>query len=127
MTGPRQRLQISLPARAGVGVQADGVQRRQPPRRFRAARGQRLARGSNQRDGNLVQRALRLWVEGADGLDLVAEELDARGPLHRWGEDINDATAMRDVARLLDLGLEVVAQRHQPLQYATRIAAVAGA
>ena len=44
----------------------------------------------------LVERALAalgLGVELADGLDLVAEEVDAHGPVHLRGVDVDDAAA----------------------------------
>ena len=43
------------------------------------------------------------------------------------GEDIHDAAAMADLADLLDLGLRLVAERHQPLQQHARLESLAGA
>ncbi len=121
-----QRLQIVLPAVAGGGIEAHRVERGEARGSLLPARGQRLARGGQQRLGHGVERALCLWVEGADALDLVAEELDANRALHRGGEDIDDAATMRALAHLLGLGLEVVAEHHQALQQQARIEALAG-
>ena len=43
-------------------------------------------------------RALRLRIELADGLDLVAEELDAHGPVGLGRIDIENAAAPRELA-----------------------------
>ena len=43
-------------------------------------------------------RALRLWVKLADGLDLVAKELDAHRPVRFRRVDIEDAAATREMA-----------------------------
>ena len=53
----------------------------------------------------LVERgggALGVWVEAADGFDLVAEEVDADGAVHLRGVDVEDAAAEGDLAGHLD-------------------------
>src|SRR5580700_11599202 len=47
---------------------------------------------------NRCRRALRLWIESADGLNLVAEEVDAHRPLHLRSVDVEDPAADRDLA-----------------------------
>ena len=86
-----------------------------------AAQGQRLARGADEDGGERVERALRLGIEGADRLDLVAEELDANGARQRGREDVDDAAAMADVAGLLDLRHVLVAQAEQVLEQDARV------
>ena len=50
-----------------------------------------------------LQGELTLDVEGADGLDLVAEEVDTERILRREGEDVDDAAAQRILTRLVDV------------------------
>ena len=47
-------------------------------------------------------RALRFRIEFADGLDLVAEELDAHGPVGLGRIDVEDSAATRELAGHLD-------------------------
>ena len=66
----------------------------------------------------LVQRGggtLRLGVETADGLDLVAEEFDAHGAVHLRRVGVEDAAAQRDLAGHLDHIDARVADREQVL------------
>jgi len=49
-----------------------------------------------------VGAALRLGVEGADGFDLVAEEVEADGAVGFGGVDVHDAAADGDLAGHLD-------------------------
>ncbi len=53
--------------------------------------------------------ALGVDVEGADALDLGAEELDARGRVGLRREDVDDAAAARRLARRLDEGHDLEA------------------
>ncbi len=50
----------------------------------------------------LAERALRVGVEGADRLDLVAEELDADGVARVGREDVEDPAAEAELPRDLD-------------------------
>ena len=50
-----------------------------------------------------VERSLREGREGADALDLVAEELDAEGLAAGGRVDVDDAAAKRELAALLGL------------------------
>ena len=73
-----------------------------------------LARGEDDEllEGGL--RALRHRIEGPDGLDVVAEQLDPRGLGRRRGVHVDDAAAPRERARLAHLGHRLVAERQQP-------------
>jgi len=59
-------------------------------------------------------RALRHGIERAKRLDLIAEELDARGLLRRRRIDVDDPAAARERARLADLGHRLVAEIEEP-------------
>ena len=61
-----------------------------------------------------VLRQLRLYLEGADALHLVAEEVDAVGILRGEGEDVDDAAAHGILAGFVDIihALEAVAVQH---------------
>jgi hypothetical protein len=112
--GRRQRLDAEelatalhlLEERAGaVGGVVDLVGRLQ---QAAADRGQPLVGGGHRLadrvDRHLVdgaQRALRAGVEEADRLDQVAEELDARRVAAERREEIEDAAADREGARVL--------------------------
>ena len=62
-----------------------------------------LGRRVDQRRVDRVQRALRERREGADRLDLVAEELDPERLAAGRREDVDDAAADGELAALLDL------------------------
>ena len=59
--------------------------------------------------------ALRLGVELADGLDLVAEEVDADGTIHLRRVDVDDSAANRHLPGHLDHVYARVADREQVL------------
>src|SRR5207237_3305528 len=59
-------------------------------------------------------RSLRHGVERAEGLDLVAEELDASGLLRRGGVDIDDPAAPREGPGLAHLGHRLVPEIEEP-------------
>ena len=50
-----------------------------------------------------LHRQLRLHLEGADGVDLVVEEIDAEGPLVRETVDIHDAAADGELTWFVDV------------------------
>ncbi len=114
--GPRLgRLgQVALLQARQVRLQQLGqVARRALRQRAPAIGGQELA-GRQQRD--LLQaapRGLRDRIEGADRLDLVAEQVQP----HRFGgagrPDVDDAAARCELADAADLDRDVVARRHQ--------------
>ncbi len=58
--------------------------------------------GDDARLRHPAHRALRLRVELADRVDLVAEELDADGVVAGEGVDVEDAAAQRELARQRD-------------------------
>ena len=72
-----------------------------------------LAGGAERQLLERRRRALRDRVEGLDGLDQVAEELDARGEGQQRAPDVEDAAADRERARVLDDGRARVARRLQ--------------
>ena len=87
------------------GTRSSGARRPPGPRRRRAASGstrssRRSRGGVERRLGDRVERALRERREGADGLDLVAEELDAERLAPRRREDVDDAAADGELAAL---------------------------
>jgi hypothetical protein len=45
-----------------------------------------------------VVRSLRMRVEGADGIDLIAEKIDADWQVGPWREEIKDAAAAGNLA-----------------------------
>src|SRR5206468_11843578 len=61
-----------------------------------------LRGGIDRRFVDRVQRALRKRREGADGLDLVAEELDAERFASRRREEVDQAAADCELAALVD-------------------------
>src|SRR5262249_9314469 len=61
-----------------------------------------LGRRLDQRLVDVAQRALRERREGADPLDLVAEELDPQGLAPGGREDVDDASADGELPALLD-------------------------
>ena len=73
------------------------------------------------------RRALRAGIELADGLDLVAEQLDAHRPVEFRRIDIEQAAAMRELARHLDHVHLVVADDAQVLYQPLRIEHLAAA
>ena len=74
------------------------------PREARVDRGQNLVgdrRFRKRQQQRFIQRgggALGLGIEAADGLHLVAEELDANGPVHLLRVDVQDTAAQSDLA-----------------------------
>jgi hypothetical protein len=73
------------------------------------------------------QRALGEGGEPADGLDLVAEELDPRGPILRGAEDIEDAAPHRKLPPLLHLVDPLIASLHQPAGHLAEVDLLADA
>src|SRR5438105_4228737 len=73
-----------------------------------------LARGKDDElfEGHL--RSLRHRVKRTQRLDLVAEELDARGLLRRSGVDVDDAAAPRERARLVHFRHRLVPKIEEP-------------
>ena len=63
----------------------------------------------------LAERALGEGREPADRLDLVAEQLQPRGPVLGRAEDVEDAAADRELAAVLDLVDALVAGLDQQL------------
>ena len=63
----------------------------------------------------LAERALREGREPADRLDLVAEQLQARGAVLGGAEDVQDAAAKRELPARLDLVHPLVARFGQEL------------
>ena len=63
---------------------------------------------------HLVYRALGLGVEGAQGLDLVIEQVDAVGQLAAHGEQVDQCTAHGELAMLIDRVDAAVAGGFQP-------------
>jgi hypothetical protein len=63
-----------------------------------------------------VQRSLRERREGADRLDLVAEELDPQRVAAGGREDVDQASADRELAALLHAVDALVAGEREPLR-----------
>ena len=74
----------------------------------------------------IVLRALRLGIEGADRLQRVAEEVEPHRIAHAGRIEIDDAAAHRVVARLAHRRGAVVAVELQPLHHAVHRQHVAG-
>ena len=63
-----------------------------------------------------LPRALRVGLKGADRLDFVAEEIDPDRVAGARREEVEDAAASRDLARLVDQGRERESMVDRPLQ-----------
>ena len=61
-----------------------------------------------------VFRELGLYVEGADGVDLIAEEVDAERILAAERVDIDDAASLAELAGLVDVVVHLEAEVAQP-------------
>ena len=61
-----------------------------------------------------VFRELGLYVEGADGVDLVAEEVDTERILAAERVDIDDAASLAELARLVDVVMHLETEVAQP-------------
>jgi hypothetical protein len=70
---------------------------------------------------------LRPWVEGADAVDLVAEEVDPNRILGARRKEIEDAAPAGDRARLLDQRRHLVAEIHRPVQQPPNVEPLANA
>ena len=70
-------------------------------------------------------RQLVLHLEGADGVYLVAEEVDAEGKLVTEGEDVEDAAAQGKLPRLVDVVDLVETEVAQCLQHLVDIGRLA--
>ena len=62
---------------------------------------------------DFVNAALGLGFEAADGLDFVAEELEAVREFARNGKDVKDAAADAHVAALFDHDVPAIADIYQ--------------
>ena len=62
-----------------------------------------------------IERALRLRIEAADGLDLIVEQIDAQRRRCAHGEHIQQRAAHGELARTDDLADARVAGLGQPL------------
>ena len=85
-------------------------------RRRATGRQQELGGGQQQRTLDRADRALVGRVEGAQRIDLVAEELDPDRQRQRRREDVDDAAAPRQLAAAGDLGDRHVAEVEQLAQ-----------
>ena len=70
--------------------------------------------------------ALGGWIEEADGVDLVAPEVDAGGELRADGEDIEDAAAPSRRARQVYGRLEGVSHAPPPVEQLAQVEGLAG-
>src|SRR2546423_15346385 len=73
-----------------------------------------------------MERALRERGEGADRLDLVAEELNPERLPARRGKDVDEAAANRDVPALVRPLNALVARERELLDQAVDAALVSG-
>ena len=99
LPGPRVRTRGArvFACRSSAGAGETGVDR------FQQLGGDRCF-GEREQKGGLQLRAgaLRVGIEASDGLDLVAEEVDANGPVVLGREDVEDAAAHGDLTGHLD-------------------------
>src|SRR6185437_3304609 len=109
-----------MPALARIGMHPRDAELFEPLRRRWAMQRQRLARRTDDHRRLRIERALALGVEGTDGINLVAKELNANWALHDGREEVDYAAAMAHLADLLDLHHRLVADRHQVLQQQAR-------
>src|SRR5207237_9730577 len=80
------------------------------------AREPELAHREEEHGLDPIERPLRARVERAQALDRVADEFEPDGTLVPGREDVDDAAAQREVARILDQRDPVIA----PFRYARR-------
>src|SRR6185437_10419693 len=109
-----------MPALARVGMHPRDAELFEPLRRLGSVQRQRLARWADDHRRLWIERALALGVEGADGIDLVTEELNTNWALHDGRKEVHDAATMAHLADLFDLHHRLVADRHQMLQQQAR-------
>ncbi len=79
-------------------------------------RQEELRRGEEHRPLDPAGRPLVGRIEGAERVDLVAEELDPDRQLHRRREHIDDAAATRELAPAGDLGDRAIAEVEEVAQ-----------
>ena len=72
-----------------------------------------------------VERALRLGIEGADGLDFVVEQVDAERLAAAHREQVEQGTAYRELAVFHDLGDAAVAGGIEPCAHGVEVEPVA--
>ncbi len=97
-----QRLHLALELHAGGWMARGEVECRQPFARALAQLRQRLAGRADRGFLDAVHGALGRRVEGAQAVDLVAEELDADRPPQVGRPDVDDAAPAAELARRFD-------------------------
>ena len=88
--------------------------------------GQQLATREDEYFADRDGRALIVDGELAQPIDFVAPEIDANGGVGGRGEHIDDRTAHRELAAMLDLVLAAIADAGEPLDECRRIELVSG-
>jgi hypothetical protein len=89
---------IVLPAIFSISMQERAIEQGELASGFRAANRESFASGPNDTERDSIERALGFLIEGTQGFDLIAEELDAnRANEGRW-KKIDDAAAMAKLA-----------------------------
>ena len=88
--------------------------------------GQQLATREDEDFADRDRRALIVDGELAQAIDFVAPEVDANGRVGGRGEHVDDRTAHRELAAMLDLVLAAIADTRQPLNEHCRIELVSG-
>jgi len=87
--------------------------------------GQRLAGRTDPRLLDAGERPLRRWVERAQAVDFVAEQLDADGLAQVGRPDVHDAAAAAEHARRLHYGFRLVAQADPVCQHLVQVEGLA--
>ena len=115
----RRRCRCRCPCRARTLVGSPSIRSRQRRAKGGARRlvHREFAARQQAHLGHRVERALRVGVEGADRIDLVAEQVDAVGHRRAHREQVDQAAAHRVFARRDDLAhVRVAGQRQLRLQ-----------
>ena len=102
---PRWRCRCRCPCRYATLVGSPSKRSRQRARK-RVARGlvhRELAAGQQANLGHRIEASLRVGIEGADRIDLVAEQVDAVGQGRAHREQVDQPAAHRVLARRDDL------------------------
>ena len=115
-----EALPLLAPPRLGGDQRSRPVRAR---RRRAATRGTGKIVTSAERDG----RTLVVDAELGDAVDLVAPQVDADRRVGRRREHVDDGTAHRDLAAVLDLILAAIAEPHELLDELGGVDHVAGA
>ncbi|MEY4033734.1 MAG: hypothetical protein RL492_928 [Verrucomicrobiota bacterium] len=110
--GERQRMQFRTEdvLVGAVDAHDQGLRREVPAEGRFGGLARVVARGADDEPVDFAFAALRRWVEGAEGFDLVAEEVDAHGHLRVERVDVEDAAAQGVFAGLLAERFVVVAE-----------------